>query len=252
MPPQLEHPCARALTFNCFKSYPAWAKQAFAARLVHLLAPPQISRKLQKILRPALIAPGVTLPPGIALPPGVVVTPDAVFPPGWTEGDTLPPGAIQDPAVIAGDLPEGAAPSTYVAPFEPGPVHPGIGVTPPPGDNWEAQFDNTHWERYFLGTQPNWDGSKWVISSNDSVDITVIGTWHAAYRPTKIRVTIDPAASTLQWLNLMDSDHNPIAYLEPYTNLAEVDITFITLDIFHLSFFDSNDGINITNIEFLP
>ena len=253
MTPTVQQPCRHGLTPACFRQEPTWAKSAFALRLLHSILPPELSKKLPLILRRALIAPGVTIPAGIdpaTLPPGTLITQDTDFPPGWGPGDPLPPEAIPPPAIPAIDAP--LAPPHLTA--TPGADTPPTTTktNPPPGDNWEARFDNTHWERYFLGSQPNWDGSKWVISSNDSVDITVIGTWHAAYRPTKIRVTFDPAASTLQWLNLMDSDHNPIAYLEPYTNLAEVDITFTTFDILHLSFFDNNDGINITNIEFLP
>jgi len=252
MTPAKTNPCLEGLTVDCFKHNPQWAKQAFAYRLLHTLTPKKLTKRLPKGLRVALLAPGITLPPGIELPPGTTVPPGAEIPATWTPADPTPAGTQPPPTTPPGTETTGSTPPTYTEPWAPGPVHPGIGVTPPPGDNWEAQFDNTHWQRYVMGSQPNWDGSKWVISSNASVDITVIGTWHAAYRPTKIRVTIDPAASTLQWLNLMDSDHTGIAYLEPYTNLAEVDITFTTFDILHLSFFDSNDGINITNIEFLP
>lgn len=123
MTPTKGPPCSRGLDVDCFKEQPTWARQAFAARIINLLAPPQMSRKLQKFLRPALIAPGVIVPPGIDLPPGMVITPDVTFPPGWTIGDPLPPGVLADPSAYADVPPGGAAPPTYTAPWEPGPIN---------------------------------------------------------------------------------------------------------------------------------
>ena len=65
-------PCLKQLDADCFRSHPGWAKQALAYRLVHLLTPKPLTKRLPKGLRLALIAPGVDLPPGLELPPGVV------------------------------------------------------------------------------------------------------------------------------------------------------------------------------------
>lgn len=71
-----------------------WAKQAFAYRLVNLLTPKQLTRRLPKALRAALIAMGVTVPPGLVLPDGAVVAPGTVLPPAWSPGDPVPWGIV--------------------------------------------------------------------------------------------------------------------------------------------------------------
>jgi|GEM_PF-6595372 len=109
-----EHPCANGLTPECFAAFPEWAKLAFCYKLLHVLIPASISRRLPKGLFPGRIGPGAILPAGWDPPPGVVVPPgytvperwipftyfilpegmtwEQVFPPGWTAGDALPPG----------------------------------------------------------------------------------------------------------------------------------------------------------------
>lgn len=117
-----EHPCARGLTRECFKYYPAWAKQAFAHRLMHTLVPAAITRRLPKGLRRGLIGPGVVVPPGAVVPPGVVVPPGTLFPEGWTPGDPLPESVPPPPAETVPIPPTGATPPIYTEPWSPGPI----------------------------------------------------------------------------------------------------------------------------------
>lgn len=115
-------PCHRALDPECFNQYPRWARQAFAYRLLHVFTPPWLTRRLPKLLRLPLVAPGVVVPPGAYFPPGTVIPPGYTFPvdwfsmdpppegiyippgyefpPGWTPEDPLPEGVTIDPAVL--------------------------------------------------------------------------------------------------------------------------------------------------------
>jgi len=86
------HPCSAGLSAACFSSHPAWAKQMFAWRLLTTLAPPALSRRLQKMLRIKPFFPGLDVPPGLVLPPGAVVPPGVVAPDFWSPGDPLPAG----------------------------------------------------------------------------------------------------------------------------------------------------------------
>ena len=112
------HPCDDGLTKECFRAYPAWARQAFAYKLLHILLPKQATKNLPRGLNRALIAPGANLPPGLILPPGSVVNPDASFPPGWTPGDIQPPGVIISPGTIfpAGWTPGDPPPEGVIIP----------------------------------------------------------------------------------------------------------------------------------------
>jgi len=92
-----EHPCEDGLTPECFEKYPQWASQAFAYRLLCILFPPQITRRLQRLLTGAIVGPGAVIPPGVIPPPGVIIPPDTEFPPDWTPGDPAPPGVIIPP-----------------------------------------------------------------------------------------------------------------------------------------------------------
>lgn len=116
-----KHPCENGLTEECFEKYPAWAKQALAYKLMHLLCPAAITRRLPKWLHLALIGEGVILPPGYEPPPGTVIPPGYTFPPGWSPGDPLPPafGPGPPPGIIV--PPGGVIPPTYLNPNDPGP-----------------------------------------------------------------------------------------------------------------------------------
>ena len=150
-----EHPCAGVLTPECFEAYPEWAKQAFAYKLLNVLIPANITRRLPKGLFPGIIGPGTILPPGWIPPPGVIVPPnytvppswipftyfilpegmtwEQVFPPGWTAGDPLPPGVTIDAGAIvpAGWSPTNPPPNWFVPGGTPGPAIPPGGVLPP-------------------------------------------------------------------------------------------------------------------------
>jgi len=135
-------PCHRALDAECFRAYPAWARQALAYRLLHVFFPPWLTRRLPKFLRMPLIAPGVTIPTGAYLPPGSVVGPDTVFPPGWVSPDPppdgvyIPPGTEFPPGWTPGDpLPTGVTMEPGAA-FPPGwtpgdPYPEGVGLPAP-------------------------------------------------------------------------------------------------------------------------
>ncbi|MBW2091447.1 MAG: hypothetical protein JRI34_04890 [Deltaproteobacteria bacterium] len=94
---------------------------AFAYRLLCMLAPPAITRRLQKYLAEAVAYPGIVFPPGFTYEPGMVFPAGFVFPPGWLPGDPLPPGIL--PPGINWDDPSGATmPPDYLAPWQPGPI----------------------------------------------------------------------------------------------------------------------------------
>ena len=111
-----DHPCAKGLTAACFAAYPAWARQAFAYKLLHIMLPKQLTKKLPAGLSLALV------PPGVVLPPGAIVPPETVFPPGWTPGDPPPPGVQLPPTISPVPPGSGAVPPLYVQPWEPGPA----------------------------------------------------------------------------------------------------------------------------------
>ena len=137
------HPCLKHLDADCFRARPAWAKQAFAYRIVHLLTPKALTKRLPKGLRRALLAPGLVIPPGVEMPPGVVVGPGGEIPAGWTPGDPLPPGAIPPGETPPGTEATGITPPTFVAPGEPGPVTPPAGhIYVPPGLWFDEPFTN--------------------------------------------------------------------------------------------------------------
>lgn len=138
----VDHPCAEGLSAACFKAYPKWARQALAYKLLHIILPKQLTRKLPVTSRPLPFfwnpewegwfifdfdpdAPPWELDwsdwtPGDPLPPGLTINPNVVFPPGWTPGDPLPPGVIVPPGTFF--------PSNW-KPWDPLP--PGVTIDPP-------------------------------------------------------------------------------------------------------------------------
>jgi len=80
------------LTPELFELDPVWFRRAFAYRLLCMLAPPAITRRLQKALFNAAVYPGTVLPPGLVLPPGYTLPPAYSFPPSWRPGDPWPVG----------------------------------------------------------------------------------------------------------------------------------------------------------------
>ena len=110
----VEHPCAGGLSGACFAAYPAWARQALAYKLVHIILPKQLTKNLPKGLNLPFVGPGAIVPPGVVFPPGMVIPPGfswkdswtawlnlifsgkelpwSLFPKDWKPGDPLPPG----------------------------------------------------------------------------------------------------------------------------------------------------------------
>lgn len=115
-------PCSQELGLDCFEEHPEWAKQAFAYRLLMLLSPKALTRRLHRRLFRLLLAPGVEIPPGLILPPGTLIPPGVepptvyepgdppppgvtvpigtIFPPGWTPEDPAPPGVVIPPGTV--------------------------------------------------------------------------------------------------------------------------------------------------------
>lgn len=202
-------PCLRRIDADCFRARPAWAKQALAYRIVHLLTPKPLTKRLPKGLRRALLAPGVEVPPGVEMPAGIVVSPGAeippgwmpsdpvpagitippgaVFPPGWTPGDQVPegvtvdPGATFPPGWTPGDLlPSGAIPpATYppgVAPSETGPTPPAY-VTPwspgPVATGGAASYKGV----WFYDPFTTLDLTVWAKTVTGTATITPVDGW---------------------------------------------------------------------------
>lgn len=127
-------PCGRGITAQCFRAHPQWAKQAFATRLLHAIAPKQITKRLPRRFRRALVVPGVTLPVGVTvddLPPATIITPETEFPGVWTPSDPLPVDVVQPPTTApeepgqAVTAPVNVAPGASL-PLEPTPSPPAL------------------------------------------------------------------------------------------------------------------------------
>lgn len=155
-------PCLKRLDAECFRANPEWAKRAFAYRLVHILTPKPLTKRLPRGLQRALVYPGTDMPPGVNFPPGTIVSPGATIPPGWQPGDPYPPGVIPPggvPGATGGAVPYG--PGIW----HPGTVnHPGRYSLPAAGTPQEDTFYSNHSE----------DDGTWVPStyfSSTSQDI---------------------------------------------------------------------------------
>jgi len=202
------YPCLHKIDRDCFKANPAWAKQAFAYRLVHLLTPKALTKRLPKGLRRALIAPGVTIPPGVEVPAGFILGPGADLPADWVPWG-LPEEAVAPPPVLPPGVEEsGPAPPLYSGLGEAGPTK--IPPPPPPVSPWKQYFDNNHW---YCGANCTWTGSTWsfVLAFAFTKGILNVQTahgWASGYRPTKIRVTY--TGTSITRLIVRDTDYNEI------------------------------------------
>ena len=150
-----EHPCAEGLSSACFAAYPAWARQALAYKVLHVILPKQLTRRLPKGLGRALIGQGASLPPGLVFPPGMAIPPGftwpeswntwlffyfegdelpwLVFPEGWTPGDPLPPGVTIAPGAVipSGWSPKDHPPAWLIPGYTPVKIPPGSGALAP-------------------------------------------------------------------------------------------------------------------------
>lgn len=153
------NPCLKGLTARCFQQQPKWAKQAFAYRLLHTIAPREITKKLPKGLNKALIGPGVSIPPGLELPPGTTVPPGTEIPPGWTEDQGAPAGSQPPPP-----------PPATGSPIGPGNVQPGPGAT-----GGTSQITPPLGPTYFLQeTCDVFPGSIWTENSVGDGDVSTV------------------------------------------------------------------------------
>jgi hypothetical protein len=118
------------LTPELYKKNPLWFKGAIAYRLLRILTPKPLTRRLPRILRRPLLFPGFTFPPGWVMgdifPPGIILPEGVFFPPGWLPGDPLPDGTVIDTKAF---FPDGWR---HGDPLPPALVPPPI-FSPPPG-----------------------------------------------------------------------------------------------------------------------
>lgn len=246
-----DRPCLHRIDEECFRAHPAWAKQAFAYRLVYLLTPKLLTKRLPKGLRRALLAPGVAIPPGVEVPGGFILGPGADLPTDWVPWG-LPEEAVTPPPVLPPGVEKtGPAPPTYVAPGEPGPVKPPPSQTPV--SPWTQYFDTTYW---YCGASCTWTGSAWsfVLPEAFSHGILFVVTkpnWADGYRPTKIRVTY--TGTSITRFIVRDTDNNDIADPpdSPYTSGTERALDFTpNLNLDSIVIYNGAGTTNFTNIEF--
>lgn len=140
-------PCFDRLDAECFEKEPAWAKQAFAYRLLRLLVPDEITKLLPQALRELPALPGLTpgqaqdLQARLAAPPA------------------LPPAAVAT----------GPTPPTYVAPATSEPTaQPGRAAAPaakPPDftENWNACTVQNYWTPLYTATPFTADKAGWTF-----------------------------------------------------------------------------------------
>lgn len=111
-----EHPCAGGLSPACFRAYPRWAKQALAYKLLLLLLPEPLSKKLPGVI----LRVGLTSPPGwppeVPTPPWVLAVPiqptplqvsgggPPIFVKPWEAGPVVIPGRIENPGLYSNDI----------------------------------------------------------------------------------------------------------------------------------------------------
>lgn len=246
-------PCLKQLDADCFRAHPAWAKQAFAYRLVHLLTPKPLTKRLPTTLRLALIAPGVDIPPGVEMPSGVVVSPGAEVPSTYSPGDPVPSGVIDSPALPPDAQASGPIAPTYTGAWGPGPViRPGPSPT---GVAWHLRFAPPHFSG---GYKMTWTGTEWRIGPLSSpatagLEAQSPPIWQAGYRPTHIRITYTGTPITnfnirdQGWHKIITPQNQPLASLQA----AAFDWTY-NQDIHTLHMFIAAGQTNISAIEFLP
>lgn len=116
-------PCMDRIDARCFGAKPKWAKQAFAYRLLHTIAPQRITRRLPRGLNLALLGPGVILPEGAELLPGTVVPEGVEIPPDYSPDYPEYPGIFPPPWVPPESILSGVTSPLYLDPATPGPIN---------------------------------------------------------------------------------------------------------------------------------
>ena len=108
---------------DLYKRNPLWFKGAIAYRLLRIMTPKPLTRRLPGILRRPLLQLGFAFPPGWVLgdilPPGLYLPVGVDFPPGWKPGDPLPDGAIIDTTMLFPDwwIPGDPVPDFVIVPL---------------------------------------------------------------------------------------------------------------------------------------
>lgn len=256
---------------------PLWFRGAIAHRLLRIMTPKPLSRRLPVILRqpvfyPAFffpadwvvgdpLPPGITLPPGVSLPSdwrpgdplpeGSIIDTSMYYPEGWEPGDPPPEGAIPDPESWT-DIPgiDSPLPPTYTSPSESGgPIN--TGYSPAPGPSWQQKFDNTHWKPWNGSASWNSSLDQWEHDTG-TIILERIGTWFISYRPTKARITHDGPSTTDLDISHEDEGEPIPAQSINYPSGTEVNMTWRSSDpaddMYYLTLSSGNP--NITNIEF--
>ena len=173
---ELEDPCKNGLTPGCFREFPVWARKAFAYRLFCMIAPAQITRRLQKYLVDAIFGPGVDRPPGFFPDPGGIYPPGSVVPPTLPVGETPPPdyvppippiSPVPDPVVL---------PIPPVPPWGPGPTRP-PGYDPAPGGPVELAITGSNADGYINNLGATWANVRSVLSNPAVSDSDTYEDW---------------------------------------------------------------------------
>lgn len=94
---KIDQPCKDGLSPACFAQEPAFARRAFAFRLLSAFSPPQLSKRLITFLGLTRFDPFGILPDWLQLPPWFILLPGAIIPPGWKIGDPPFEGLLVSP-----------------------------------------------------------------------------------------------------------------------------------------------------------
>lgn len=200
------HPCLERLDADCFRVHPVWAKQAFAYRLVHLLTPKALTKRLPKGLRRALLAPGVVIPPGVEVPGGFILGPGADLPADWVPWG-LPEEAVTPPPVLPPGVEEtGPTPPIYTGLGEAGPINqPGrlspagktAIITGSTNDGW-VRNRGTSWNAAH-DAATGYSNNRTATADNRGTYVNVTGSYRWIYRSFFFfNLSSIPAGSTVK------------------------------------------------------
>jgi len=191
-------------------------KSEFATRLLFWLLPWPISRALPKALRIFYFAP------------------DGVPPPDWEPGPPPPPDWNPDPN----------------SPYLPGPG-PGYPWPQPGSSICETNCDDTFWTPslgLWIAAQNVW----WPEDDGDgmpTVQLTELGTWVEAFRPTYLRITTGGPATTFV-VFLTDAVGHELGSSLTYTSGTRLLLSWLADDIdYMLIRTEPPVDFYVTNIE---